>query len=137
MKTLVWLVALSALALAGGSALQSSEPELELVRAHVETADVLDQMEPDTGERDLYAADAATLHRTPNGISVKINMPTPEPGTYRYPEPDGPTVAPPGHPKCSRCGCSSSTPMPMLLKVGRGRARSTAPGTPSVGRTSP
>lgn len=53
MKNLVWLIALSALALAGGSALQSSEPEFELARAHVETADMLDQMEPDTGERDL------------------------------------------------------------------------------------
>lgn len=99
MKNLVWLIALSALALAGGSALQSSEPEFELARAHVETADMLDQMEPDTGERDLYAADAATLHRTPNGISVRINMPTPEPGTYRYPGDDEPTVAPPGHPE--------------------------------------
>lgn len=56
------------------------------------TADVYGQLvdpetgEPDAedGERERYAADAATLRRTPNGISPKVEMPTPEPGTYHY-----------------------------------------------------
>lgn len=65
MKNLVWLVALSALALAGGGALQSSEPEFELARAHVETADMLDQMESDTGER---ATSRPTPSRSPATI---------------------------------------------------------------------
>lgn len=73
-----------------------------------ETADVLGQMlNPDTGEadpddgvRELYAADAASLRRTANGIQTKIKMPTPEPGTYAYPDPDAfPTVSEPGHPE--------------------------------------
>ena len=63
-----------------------------------ETEDVLDQMHPVTGERDVYAADAATLRRTPNGISVKIQMPTPEPDTYQYPT-EGAAFSGPGHPE--------------------------------------
>lgn len=29
----------------------------------------------------------ATLRRTPNGISVTLSMPPPEPGSYQYPDP--------------------------------------------------
>lgn len=65
-----------------------------------ETANVFGQG-PDG---DVVAADGATLRRTPNGISVKVQMPTPLPETYDYPDPytveNGfPTVAPPGHPE--------------------------------------
>lgn len=46
-----------------------------------ETADVFGQ-----GAGGLVvAADGATIRRTKNGISMKVSMPTPEPGTYRYP----------------------------------------------------
>lgn len=34
----------------------------------------------------VVAEDAAEIRRTSNGISVKVSMPTPEPGTYSYPE---------------------------------------------------
>ncbi len=52
---------------------------------HVETSNVYGQEDMD-GNRELYAEDAATLRRTPNGISFKVQMPTPESGTYNYPE---------------------------------------------------
>lgn len=47
-----------------------------------ETADVVGQ-----GIGGPVVADAeATIRRTPNGISASISMPSPEPGTYVYPE---------------------------------------------------
>lgn len=52
----------------------------------VETADVFGQgmMGP------VVAEDGATIRRTPHGISMKLSMPTPEPGTYTYPSgPEG------------------------------------------------
>jgi hypothetical protein len=64
--------------------------------ATVETANVYDQAAEGGG---LWAEDGATLRRTPNGIQVKIQMPTPAPDTYTYPEPDGETAAAPGHPE--------------------------------------
>jgi len=54
-----------------------------------ETADVLDQ-----GEGAVYAPDGAQLVRQANGIAASVKMPTPEPGSYLYP--DGTT---PGHPE--------------------------------------
>lgn len=48
-----------------------------------ETTDVFDQP---LGGGDLYAADAAEIQRLPNGIRVKVKMPTPEPGSYHYPD---------------------------------------------------
>jgi hypothetical protein len=49
--------------------------------AQPETADVLDQ-----GEGAVYAAEGAQLVRQANGIAVSVKMPTPEPGSYLYPE---------------------------------------------------
>lgn len=38
----------------------------------------------------VVAEDGATLRRTSDGISMRLSMPTPEPGTYTYPSgPDG------------------------------------------------
>ena len=66
----------------------------------VETQDVLDQGGPAPDDREVYAHSAATLRRTPNGITAQIQMPTPEPGTYDYPDPDDhPTASEPGHPE--------------------------------------
>jgi hypothetical protein len=51
----------------------------------LETADIFGQAA--AGEREtVYAQGAATLRRTPNGFSVRVQMPTPAPGTYEYPE---------------------------------------------------
>ena len=61
----------------------------------VDTADVMDQ-----GLAGVYAEDGATLRRTRNAIQIRIDMPTPEPNTYTYPDPgEHPTAAPPGHPE--------------------------------------
>lgn len=57
--------------------------------ASPETADVLDQ-----GGGAVYAPDGAHLVRQPNGISVSLTMPTPEPGSYLYP-----AGTEPGHPE--------------------------------------
>lgn len=46
-----------------------------------EAEDVLNQ-----GGAGTYAADAATLTRLPNGLNVKTTIPTPESGTYVYPD---------------------------------------------------
>ena len=62
----------------------------------VATANVYDQAEEGGG---LWAEDGATLRRTPDGIQVRLAMPTPEPETYTYPDPEGPTAAAPGHPE--------------------------------------
>lgn len=51
-----------------------------------QTGDILGQEDAVTGDRDVYAEDAATIRRTPDSISMEVSMPTPEPGTYRYPE---------------------------------------------------
>lgn len=52
---------------------------------------------------DVAAEDGATLKRTANGIKANVKMPTPESGTYDYPDPhteDGDeTVSEPGHPE--------------------------------------
>lgn len=41
-------------------------------------------------EGPVVAQDGATLRRTPNGISMRLSMPTPEPGSYTYPSgPEG------------------------------------------------
>lgn len=37
---------------------------------------------------DTVAEDGATLRRRDNGIVTKVSMPTPEPGTYDYPDDD-------------------------------------------------
>lgn len=50
-----------------------------------ETADIIDQGE-DVMTGSVLVEDGATLRRTPNGISVRVSMPTPAPGTYDYPE---------------------------------------------------
>lgn len=47
-----------------------------------ETADVFGQGMSGS----VVAGAEATIRRTPNGISTKLSMPTPEPGTYAYPE---------------------------------------------------
>lgn len=46
-----------------------------------EVADVFGQ----GPEGPVVAEDGATIRRTKNGISAKVQMPTPEPGTYMYP----------------------------------------------------
>jgi hypothetical protein len=46
----------------------------------------------------VVANGGATLRRTPNGISVSLSMPTPEPGTYTYPS-SGEAFSGPGHPE--------------------------------------
>lgn len=61
-----------------------------------ETADVVGQ----GAEGPVVAENGGTLRRTNNAIQTKIKMPTPEPGTYVYPDPDdNPTAAEPGHPE--------------------------------------
>lgn len=35
----------------------------------------------------VVAENGATIRRTPNGISMNVSMPTPEPGSYDYPSP--------------------------------------------------
>ncbi len=57
--------------------------------AQPERADVWEQ-----GELGVRAPDGARLVRQPDGIAVSISMPTPEAGTYLYP--DG---TEPGHPE--------------------------------------
>lgn len=57
--------------------------------AQPERADVMDQ-----GGEAVYATDGAQLVRQANGIAVSVKMPTPEPGSYLYP--DG---TEPGHPE--------------------------------------
>lgn len=53
-----------------------------------QTTNVMDQEDVDTGDREVFAEDAATLRRTPNGFTAQISMPTPVKGEYRYPEAD-------------------------------------------------
>ena len=99
MKKLVWLIAVSPLILAACNGLQADAPEVDVLsRVYVQVENVLDQ-EHANGERDVYAEDAATLRRGPNGLQVSVQIPTPEPGTYNYPDPGEPTAAEPGHPE--------------------------------------
>jgi hypothetical protein len=46
----------------------------------------------------VVANGGATLRRTPNGISVTLSMPTPDPGTYTYPS-SGEAFSGPGRPE--------------------------------------
>ncbi len=74
------LVIVAILVLAGQVPASATPPE---------TADVMDQ-----GGGAVYAPSGASLVRQPNGIAVSLTMPTPESGSYLYP--DGTT---PGHPE--------------------------------------
>ena len=97
MKPGLWLIALSGLILAGWGGLQSGDSELELAKAHVTSSYVFGQGLEDAV---VVAEDGATLRRNPNSISVQLKMPTPEPGSYDYPDPeDHPTAALQGHPE--------------------------------------
>lgn len=69
-----WLVTVAALVLAAFAA-----PAVAGAGAERETRDVLNQ-----GGAGVYAADAAILTRKPNGLSIKVSMPTPESGSYVY-----------------------------------------------------
>lgn len=62
--------------------------------AQTEVADVIGQ----GPEGPTVAENGATLRRTDNGIQVRLQMPTPEPGSYAYPEEDD-TAASEGHPE--------------------------------------
>lgn len=79
-RTRLSLVLVAILVLAGQVPASASPPE---------RADVLDQ-----GGGAVYAPGGARLVRQPNGLAVSLTMPTPESGSYLYP--DGTT---PGHPE--------------------------------------
>lgn len=61
-----------------------------------ETVDVIGQ----SSAGPVVSEDGATVIRTKNGISASLKMPTPLPGSYTYPDPNGfqPMVVP-GHPE--------------------------------------
>lgn len=64
--------------------------------AQTETADVVGQ----GIDGSVVAEGGATIRRTANSISIHLQMPTPEPGSYVYPDPEEfDTVAEPGHPE--------------------------------------
>jgi hypothetical protein len=46
----------------------------------------------------VVAENGAVIRRTSNGISIKLTMPAPEPGTYDYPT-EGEAFSGPGHPE--------------------------------------
>lgn len=49
---------------------------------------------------DVVAGGRATIKRSDDGIGAKVRMPTPDPGSYAYPDPDEyDTVSAPGHPE--------------------------------------
>lgn len=58
-----------------------------------ETEDVFGQ----GGGGPVVAEDGSTIRRSKNGISMRLSMPTPEPGTYTYPESG--VFSGPGHPE--------------------------------------
>lgn len=60
----------------------------------IETSDVFGQ----GLDGPVVAADGATIRRTADGISMRLEMQTPQPGTYRYPE-TGAAFAGEGHPE--------------------------------------
>jgi hypothetical protein len=62
-----------------------------------ETADVVGQGPGGP----VVAMDGATLYRSDTGLTVRLRMPTPVPGTYNYPGPSAfqPEGAFPGHPE--------------------------------------
>lgn len=62
--------------------------------AQTETADVFGQ----GLDGPVVAPDGATIRRTDEGIVMQLEMPTPEPGTYRYPETGG-AFSGEGHPE--------------------------------------
>lgn len=69
-----------------------------------ERADILSQAAdpfstPPDMTRTVLVEDGATLQRQPEGLRVGIAMPTPESGTYHYPDPDHAAAGPPGHPE--------------------------------------
>lgn len=95
-KTLV--PAFAALALAGAAAVATAGAGV----ISSQTADVRGQGPGGP----VVAEDGATLQRSDSGLSVKLGMPTPEPGTYLYPpaqtKPPAPFTFPaavPGHPE--------------------------------------
>jgi len=57
----------------------------------VESADVVGQ----GIDGNLVAENGATLRRTDETISFEVEMPTPEPGSYEYPDPDNMEHGPP------------------------------------------
>jgi hypothetical protein len=59
-----------------------------------ETADVFGQ----SPDGPVVAEEGATIRRTSKGISIKLKMPTPEPGEYEYPT-EGVAFSGPGHPE--------------------------------------
>lgn len=76
---------IAALALGGGVAVAASPWE---------QADLVGQG-PDGP---VVSPGGAQIHRTANGVTAKVSMATPEPGTYAYPQ--GPTASGvPGHPE--------------------------------------
>ncbi len=79
-RSLLLVVSSVALLLASQVAASAQPPE---------SADIMDQ-----GGMAVLAPDGAQLVRQPNGLRVSVQMPTPAPGTYRYP--DG---IMPGHPE--------------------------------------
>jgi hypothetical protein len=62
------------------------------VGAGGEYADVMNQ-----GGMGVYSEDGARVVRQPNGLRASMKMPTPEPGSYVYP--DSPPGIVPGHPE--------------------------------------
>ncbi len=63
-----------------------------------ERANVMSQLDPTTETRSLVAVDGAAILRSPHTLKAKLAMPTPEPGSYRYPQ--GPTASgEPGFPE--------------------------------------
>lgn len=61
-----------------------------------QTADVVGQG-PDG---DVVVEDGATIRRSNHGVETTVQMPTPKPGSYEYPDPEeNDTVSEPGHPE--------------------------------------
>ncbi len=85
-------VLLAAMALALG---MIAPPAAGNQGTQTQTADVFGQG-PDGP---VVALDGATLQRTDNSIKAKIQMPTPAPETYTYPDPNEPTASEPGNPE--------------------------------------
>lgn len=84
-RLLLTLAAAAALTVSSGIALAASPWE---------QADIVGQ----GAGGPVVSAGGAQIHRTANGVSASIEMPTPEPGSYSYPQ--GPTASGvPGHPE--------------------------------------